>query len=440
MGCRPLVALFGAVLVLCENLIVLQSRLILTDVFLYAFNMLTIAASFASTRPTLTFSRQVMWCAITGFLLGCSVSVKLTALGTIGTVGVHQALVLLTELQSQRSPQRNYDTTVFRGLAKATVLLSIMFAVFVSLWVVHVKLLPYNGQGDSFMIQRFQQTLIPKPDPKSTADTSACPNHINAWSDCGFGGITPKQCEELGCCYDPTSPSNWCYHIGDVPRPSMSMVDKVWDAVRATHQTNQGGAVMTHPSMSEWWEWPLLQSRMVLFGGSGRGGHFRSMGNPIVWWGVVAVLVLSFAIGIFSLIVRASSLFFTSTASQSCSTLSPTVSSPSWFITITTLWFGYLGNLLPYHFIARSKFNYHYVPALLMGILLWAACFEKVLQWTETGWKRGWVRVMCKLVVLLVLLGSGVGAGWGFYYWGHFTYGWKLSVPETTERKWLPNW
>jgi hypothetical protein len=93
-GCGRVAGVLCAWLVGVESLILLQSRLILCDVFLYFFNVATMAASFASVRAGLNGKQQLLWCAVTGLSLGCCLSVKLTALGLLATVGVHQLLCL----------------------------------------------------------------------------------------------------------------------------------------------------------------------------------------------------------------------------------------------------------------------------------------------------------------------------------------------------------
>ena len=57
--------------------------------------------------------------------------------------------------------------------------------IFFGLWTLHVRILPYSGQGDGFMIPQFQATLVEKTFP----DRPACPNPANARFDCGFYGI-----------------------------------------------------------------------------------------------------------------------------------------------------------------------------------------------------------------------------------------------------------
>ena len=40
---------------------------------------------------------------------------------------------------------------------------------------------------------------------------ASCPFHLNAFTECGYGGITQQDCNARGCCYDETSPHRWCY-------------------------------------------------------------------------------------------------------------------------------------------------------------------------------------------------------------------------------------
>jgi hypothetical protein len=94
IGLGRVASTFGAWLAMAELVVLLQSRAILCDIFLYTFNVATIGASFASAMPGLSQSQRTLACLATGVLLGFAMSVKLTALGTLATVGIHQGLVL----------------------------------------------------------------------------------------------------------------------------------------------------------------------------------------------------------------------------------------------------------------------------------------------------------------------------------------------------------
>jgi len=95
IGLGKISSTFGAWLAMCELVVLVQSRAILCDIFLYTFNVATIGASFASAMPGLDQRQRLLICLATGVLLGCAMSVKLTALGTLATVGIHQTFCLL---------------------------------------------------------------------------------------------------------------------------------------------------------------------------------------------------------------------------------------------------------------------------------------------------------------------------------------------------------
>lgn len=90
-------ATFAAWLAMLELVVLVQSRAILCDIFLYTFNIATIGASFASQHPSLKERGRLVWCFVTGIMLGCALSVKLTAIGTLAVVGIHQAMSLFRE-------------------------------------------------------------------------------------------------------------------------------------------------------------------------------------------------------------------------------------------------------------------------------------------------------------------------------------------------------
>ena len=240
IGMGRVAAAFGAWLAMAELVILVQSRAILCDVFLYFFNVATIGASFAALRPGQREATTVAWCALTGLLLGCAMSVKLTALGTLAVVGLHQALHLLLDPKLPPTPA-NAPHILRRALPRALAILAPAAAVFFGLWTLHLHILRFSGQGDNFMNEAFKGTLESKP-PASPRpgqlNPAACPNIVNTWSDCGHAGISEQQCLDKGCCWDPTSPRAWCYHLGPLTRPTMAWWPKILETLRATWANN----------------------------------------------------------------------------------------------------------------------------------------------------------------------------------------------------------
>ena len=193
IGMGRIAASFGAWLAMLELVILIQSRAILCDIFLYFFNVATIGASFASARPHLTERARVGWCLVTGIMLGCAMSVKLTALGTLATVGIHQIFILFPGGLPKSSS--DWGSTLMRGAIRAAAILIPANIIFFGLWLVHLDILKYSGQGDNFMIPEFSKNLISKPRRGVvSAPPEACPNIQNQWSDCGHAGISEQQC------------------------------------------------------------------------------------------------------------------------------------------------------------------------------------------------------------------------------------------------------
>jgi len=63
----------------------------------------------------------------------------------------------------------------------------------------------------------------------------------------------------------------------------MGWVAKMKEIMRATWANNNGGAVMVHPFMSEWYEWPIMNAHSVPFASTSKGGQIKAQGNPSVW-------------------------------------------------------------------------------------------------------------------------------------------------------------
>jgi len=461
-------AAVAATLVLCETVTALQSRLILCDAFLYFFNVASFGASFASVRPGLSPAASLAWAAGTGLLLGCAFSVKLTAVGTIGTVGIHQALTLGRAWVAAGRPAPRARVLAW-GAARAGVMLAAIGVVFFGLWTIHINILPYSGQGDTFSSPAYAATLYEKPPPTPPADYDpyACPNPSNSWSDCGFSPMTEAQCVERGCCWDPTSNKAWCYHKGPRTRPSLGWLWKVADVLRATNALNHGGAVMVHPFMSEWREWPLLGGKSVPFGSSAAGGPITALGNPGVHWPVAAGVAVA-SVGLAAMAAAAAARYAARRAgggggpgagpggggaARALAGGDGAVlgvggeavkawpedgggarATPLWVAGVT-LTAGYYANLVPYELITRSKFIYHYNPALLVGVLLLATVLDAAWAAAVAGRRRQGAAA----AALAAAVAAGAAAG--FVYWGlPYVYGVRLSPAAAAARKWRDNW
>ncbi|KAF9977297.1 hypothetical protein BGZ73_006446 [Actinomortierella ambigua] len=151
-------SILAAVLVLFENSLVTQSRLILLDsplIFFTAFTALAWTSFYAErTRP---FSDDwYIWLCLTGLGLGLSGSVKwvgLFIIATIGTSTIYQLWLLWGDLKV------SVRTWMHHFLARAAFLIVLPIMVYMFMFQIHFLILRSSGDGDGFMSAPFQLTL-----------------------------------------------------------------------------------------------------------------------------------------------------------------------------------------------------------------------------------------------------------------------------------------
>ncbi|KAF2724755.1 glycosyltransferase family 39 protein [Polychaeton citri CBS 116435] len=165
-GCKRTTAAFGAALVIFENGLVTQSRLILLDSPLIIFTALTALSwtSFSNQHelgPNNAFSPSWwFWLAATGLCLGATASVKWVGLFTIAWVGSLTALQLLVLLGDTKNVSaRRWFKHLF---ARAFCLIVIPVTFYMAIFAVHFICLVNPGDGDGFMSSEFQATLNSK--------------------------------------------------------------------------------------------------------------------------------------------------------------------------------------------------------------------------------------------------------------------------------------
>lgn len=133
----------------------------------------------------------------------------------------------------------------------------------------------------------------------------------------------------------------------------------------------------THPYSSTWYQWPVMQrpiwyySRIVT-GSAGNGGlreGISAFGNPLVWWAGIPA-----ALHAFTLCIRKKDR------------------------TAAFLLIGYLAQYLPWFFVTRVTFIYHYFPSVAFVVLM----ILNSLRHLETRMK--------KTHFDLLLIGYGISA------------------------------
>lgn len=148
LGVSSFSAFITGILLIFENALLVQSRLILIDPFMILFGFLGLACFFASR------SRKYKWfyLGLGGILFGMSAAVKWTGLSFILITGLITIFDLLKILF--RKYFREFIVTGFKVLFCVLIL---SFLVYFLTFYIHFKLLPKSGPGDAFMSQEFLQ-------------------------------------------------------------------------------------------------------------------------------------------------------------------------------------------------------------------------------------------------------------------------------------------
>lgn len=177
-------------------------------------------------------------------------------------------------------------------------------------------------------------------------------------------------------------------------------IDQFLELQRQTfnvHSTIRDGNSMA----SQWWEWPLAL-RHVWFGNrtfdDGRVATTYALGNPVLFWGFLPAV------------------FWLST---------------HWWRRfrpgVVIVGIGFFGQWLPWMFIERSTYTYHFLPAVPFGCLAVAVALTHLWK-SGTGWKR---LIVLEYVVVVLLV---------FAYFYPILSFLPITREAQSMRMWLPTW
>jgi len=304
-------ALIAGFLILIDNAILVQSKFILVDIFLLFFEALTFCFFFLYQRQKTFSAKWFIYLILTGISFGLAISIKWTGLATIGIIG----LVLLAKFFSK-------------------------------------KLTGYlTGQSNSWSIDQLKKNLRQKL-LESAADfiviaslgfiiyTLPFAVHFNLLTKPGPGDAFMNWEFQQELKYGRANIS-----------PPLSFWQKFIELNKTMYKAN-AGITATHPYSSRWYGWPLDNKPVYYWHGSTPDNpNFASaaiylIGNPLLW-GLCTTIIIIF---LFKLLTK-----------KSRQNLSPAA---------YILLLGYFANLLPFIFIKRVAFLYHYLPSLVFAILL----------------------------------------------------------------------
>lgn len=186
--------------------------------------------------------------------------------------------------------------------------------------------------------------------------------------------------------------------VGD--RQYNGLVDKVIDNMQGMYSYHSQ-LTATHPFQSWWYEWPWMKMPLyqaVTHGPDGRGSAISCFGNPLVWWpGIISVLY-TFKCWLWD------------------------KDSKARFLSIS-----YSAQLIPWMFITRNTFIYHYFPCSLFMILCSGYSLLKIMKKYKYG-KVGIIGYCSMVVIVFILFYPVISGTWVDETWAR------------TYLKWLKDW
>jgi dolichyl-phosphate-mannose-protein mannosyltransferase len=321
LGINQKFAFFAGLLVVFENSLLVQSRLILLDAFLLVFGFWGIL-SYLKFRS----SSSVYYLLSAGFFAALAASVKWTGLGFLAIIGL---FYLIDWFKSPGKLKLATNGLVF--------LIVIPFIIYFSIFAVHFSLLDKPGSGDPFHPPDFRQ---------------------------------------------------------------MNIFEKFKELNTELYQSN-ARLTTPHPYSSQWFQWPFMNKPIYYWNSTdalvGISEKIYLIGNPLIWW-------LSTIAVIYSII------FF-----------------KKYFMLNTKylmLLIGYLSNWLPFIFIGRVMFLYHYFTSLIFAILITAYVLNELSQKNK------------KIAFNTILTGSIIL----FLFFSPLTYGFQIPNWYYKLMVWLPTW
>lgn len=383
-----LAAFFAGLLVILDNSLLTQSRFIFMDsmLILFGFTALALYLTYRSRRQVRVHeapagkaarSRTYLWWLLAASFAGAlSFDIKWTGLAFSLIIALIEVWDLIHASKKRRA-FKAFSLTICAMLA-------VGFAVYYATFAVHFSLLPRSGQGNAFMSAAFQKTLA---DSQYHDDPSLSPPG------------TLAKFTELNL--------------------EMYAVNAHMNA--------------THEYSSKWYTWPLMMrpifywqqaasSTLSTAPADQRSSYIYLFGNPFIYW--LGSLVMAW------LVLSGGFILARDGLKRGWKLLTPI------HIFIVA---AFLANYIPFIFIGRVMFLYHYQAALVFTIIGIAYAFESfngAVKRRYASRSSSWLRHLGS-----VLGGAAIALALAaFVFWTPITYGWPISQHQLQERMWFPSW
>ncbi len=228
LGAPRRLATLGGALLLLDNALLAESRVIVPDSMLVLFALTALTVYLAARRR----SGAARWLVLAAAALcaGLAVSIKWTGLSALGLI----LLAWGVEGIRRRAPWR-------RLTAEGAMLVAIPVAVYLSVFAVHFARMTRGGPGDMWMSAAFRATLQ------------------------GDATYTPGA--------------------------HMAFLDKFFEINRAMRRSDAALVGTANVGASPWYSWPVIRHAMTFWAGEsqpdGRRATIFLAGNPVVWYGIL---------------------------------------------------------------------------------------------------------------------------------------------------------
>ena len=359
------IALLAGFLILLDNAFLVQSKFILVDIFMLFFEVLTLCFFFLWQRQKSFGAKWFGYLFLTAIFFGLTISIKWTGLAAIGIIGV----VLFVKIFSKKL--RNYLENRDNP-----------------------PLLDKGGAGGGNLKLNHPSSILPSPEGRRTISEMIIGLllvpligslvyllpfyiHFNLLPNSGPGDafMSPQFQQELK------------YGRANVYQPLLFW--QKFTELNKNMYTASANLTAEHPFGSKWYSWPL-NSKPVYYWNRDEiasrpdwQAKIFFSGNPAIW--------LMAAIGIIFVLIKLA----TKKGRRDFG--------PLFFI----LLIAYSANLLPFIFIKRVAFLYHYLPPAIYANFILTLLLAKL--WPK---EKNFFTAVIIFVILGFVLLSPLSYGW----------------------------
>ncbi len=201
--------------------------------------------------------------------------------------------------------------------------------------------------------------------------------------------------------------------------PEENWLSSVWNNQIHMFSYHTGLTEATHPFESRWYTWWLGVQPLWLYVGSGlESGMLETilcMGNPVLWWASLSTAVPC----ALSLVTTSSARIKSKKAAENNRI-------------IAFCFFGLFANILPWLFVERLTFNYHFYASLPFALILLTVAMRGLHRFVTD--RFGAKPATLSIIAIMAVFAVTFAAFYPIYTGTHIT----LEYAQTLH--WFPNW